>query len=175
MTKWQFKGFILIYTIFVKSGHKGYLQGERSDNVHSTLDGLTDNELYMYELMLKITYPIYKDENVKSVKELTDRHLLVNFKNGSRTIFCRFGHQFLNVRDPEGVHSDAQILYEFKHMVRYWMARRGINQQQLAKLTGYSESAISRYINHNRMPDILTLSKLANALDVTVDAFFLYY
>jgi DNA-binding XRE family transcriptional regulator len=148
---------------------------ERSDDVHSTLEGLTDNELYLYESMLRITFPIYRDENVKSVKELTSDHLLVEFKSGLRTIFCRRGQEFLNIRDPEGYHSDAQILYEFKHMVIYWMRRRGMTQQQLAKMTGYSESAISRYINHNRMPDILVLSKLANALDVTIDAFFLYY
>ena len=143
--------------------------------MYSTLEGLSDNELYLYESMLRIMFPIYRDENVKSVKELSSDHLLVNFKSGSRTIFCRQGQEFLNIRDPEGVHSDGQILYEFKHMVIYWMRRRGISQQQLARLCGYTEASLSRYINHTRMPNILTLFRLADALDVTVDSFFLYY
>ena len=52
--------------------------------MHSTLEGLTDNELYMYELMLKITYPIYKDENVKSALNfalLEDFDHLYRFSN----------------------------------------------------------------------------------------------
>lgn len=42
-------------------------------------------------------------------------------------------------------------------------------QKQLAELIGVTESTMSRYINNERIPDALTLSNIATALNTTSD------
>ena len=45
----------------------------------------------------------------------------------------------------------------------------GMNQKDLARETGLTESAISRYINGQRQPRLYNLIKIADALEMTVD------
>ena len=46
---------------------------------------------------------------------------------------------------------------------------RGLTQQQLADKVGISNVSLSNYERGTQMPDILTLTKLANAIGVSTD------
>lgn len=47
--------------------------------------------------------------------------------------------------------------------------QKGITRKEFSKLTGLTEAAISRYINGQREPKAITLSVIANSLDVSLD------
>lgn len=49
------------------------------------------------------------------------------------------------------------------------LKEKEVSQQELAELTGISKSAISRYINAQRVPSSENLFKIASALDVMPD------
>jgi len=49
------------------------------------------------------------------------------------------------------------------------MQNKGINQKELSKLSGITESSISRYLNNIQKPRVDVLLNFAKALGVTVD------
>lgn len=49
------------------------------------------------------------------------------------------------------------------------MNELGMNQKDLARETGLTESAISRFINETRQPRLYNLIKIADALEMTLD------
>lgn len=146
------------------------------DIIYSTLSGISESELYLYQSLLNRMYPTIRDEEVESVKEICCDHLLVNFKNtGNRFIWCNLDQEILNIPDEWTEKSEVQVAYEFKHMIKYWIRRRVISQKMLSDITGYTTTSISRYINCERTPDLYILRKLAEALNITVDKFYLNY
>ena len=50
--------------------------------------------------------------------------------------------------------------------VKELMQQRGINQKQLAKLSGINESSISRYLHSNQKPRMDVVVNIAKALQV---------
>ena len=53
--------------------------------------------------------------------------------------------------------------------IRDFRKARGLTQQQLADMVGVSNVSLSNYERGAQMPDILTISKIANALGVSTD------
>ena len=49
------------------------------------------------------------------------------------------------------------------------ISKKGISQKQLAKISGLTESTISRYVRGERIPRGVNLIKIAKALDTTAD------
>ena len=49
------------------------------------------------------------------------------------------------------------------------MQLKGMSRRQLSEVTNLSEASISRYINGEREPKMISLAAIARALDVTVD------
>lgn len=58
-------------------------------------------------------------------------------------------------------------------VIAMWRTQRNLSQNKLAKLAGISRMSIVRYENNERSPDLNTLSKIANALDLSLNAFIL--
>lgn len=57
----------------------------------------------------------------------------------------------------------------FKKRLQSLLDEKGLNQKELAKLSGVTEVTISRYMNDNRKPRIEIASKIATVLDTTTD------
>ena len=51
------------------------------------------------------------------------------------------------------------------------MKKKGINQKQLSKMTGITESSISRYLNGDKSPRMDIVVNVAKALQVETDYF----
>lgn len=47
--------------------------------------------------------------------------------------------------------------------------KKGIKQHELAKKIGVDRTSLSAYENGKRLPDIMTLCRIANVLEVTLD------
>jgi transcriptional regulator with XRE-family HTH domain len=56
--------------------------------------------------------------------------------------------------------------------IRELLEIRGMSQKNLADACGITEAAVSRYINHGRIPKAIVLKKMAEVLSVDVNIFF---
>ncbi len=59
---------------------------------------------------------------------------------------------------------------EIQMIIKSIRESRGISQGELARLTGVSQSAISDIENNKRNPSLLTITLIAEALQLPVDA-----
>ncbi len=57
----------------------------------------------------------------------------------------------------------------FKENLRAYRRARSMTQEQLAEKTGLTHSWISHYENGRRLPSVLNLIKLADALNISID------
>ena len=53
--------------------------------------------------------------------------------------------------------------------IKEMLLEKGISQKELSNLTGITESAISHYVNGERVPRGMNLVKIADALGTTTD------
>lgn len=53
--------------------------------------------------------------------------------------------------------------------------KKGLTQKELSKLSGVSESYIGDLERNEKIPSIITICKLANALEVDIKELFEYY
>jgi transcriptional regulator with XRE-family HTH domain len=60
--------------------------------------------------------------------------------------------------------TEYELMKEISGNIQYMMNDSRINQKQLSKYSGLTESAISRYVNGERMPTIPSLLRLAYAM-----------
>nr|WP_236900237.1 MULTISPECIES: helix-turn-helix transcriptional regulator [Clostridium] len=60
-------------------------------------------------------------------------------------------------------------LAEIKDRLKYERLRKDLNQTEMAKLLNVSKQTVSNWENGNRIPDTLTLSKLADFFNCSVD------
>ncbi|MGJ0906347.1 transcriptional regulator [Clostridium sporogenes] len=58
---------------------------------------------------------------------------------------------------------------EIKDRLKYERLRKDLNQTEMAKLLNVSKQTVSNWENGNRIPDTLTLSKLADFFNCSVD------
>ncbi|MBO4750723.1 MAG: helix-turn-helix transcriptional regulator [Lachnospiraceae bacterium] len=59
----------------------------------------------------------------------------------------------------------------WNQMVLDLMKQKGVNQKQLSKLSGITESSISRYLNSDKTPRMDVVVNIAKALQVETDYF----
>ena len=68
---------------------------------------------------------------------------------------------------------DAAKIYEvLGNRVRQTRISRAITLEQLAHLTGFTTSYLSKIENRRKMPPIATLARIARALEVDIAYFF---
>ncbi|MBC2398001.1 helix-turn-helix domain-containing protein [Clostridium tetanomorphum] len=58
---------------------------------------------------------------------------------------------------------------ELKNKIKNERLKKGLSQPELAKIMNVSKQTISNWENGNRIPDVLTLKKLADFFDVSTD------
>jgi len=58
---------------------------------------------------------------------------------------------------------------DWKDRVASLMVKKGINQKDLARLSGITESSVSRYLKSDQRPRVDVLINFAKALEVKVD------
>ena len=75
--------------------------------------------------------------------------------------------KYVHHRDCE--HDRIKFYKGFAKRLSQTMNRQKINLKELANLTNTSKSAISSYINAERLPDIFSLSKISKVLNVSAD------
>lgn len=67
--------------------------------------------------------------------------------------------------------TDEEYKAEFAHRVRYAMLKEGINQLELANLSGVPQGVLSGYLSGKNMPSLSNIAKIATALHCSADEF----
>lgn len=65
--------------------------------------------------------------------------------------------------------TEEQLKARLKRNVTALMKSRGVSQRDLAKLTGDSDTQISRVVNGQHVPNCAFLCRIAEALECTLD------
>lgn len=98
------------------------------------------------------------------------RHNICNvtYLSSNKCIICLL---YAGVNMPVFI-SSRVIMEEFSNNLAVIMAERGLNQPELARLSGVDQSLISRYLRNDqraRLPRLKNLVALAKALDCTLE------
>lgn len=65
--------------------------------------------------------------------------------------------------------SEIELLNVFASNLKYIMEYEEITQSELARKSGLSQSAINKYLNANRMPNLKAIVNICYALDCRID------
>ena len=128
-----------------------------------------DEFLYKYVMN---NNPQIKEQDILNYKAINPYDLLIEYKDGSKAVFDTFANNWKYIEYENEELTEEEELYEFKTMLRKMMKRKFINQNDLAKRVGVSQSMISNYMRGYSIPDALMLKKLARALECSTDDFY---
>lgn len=117
--------------------------------------------------------PLATEDDVVELKELNEWDLIVEFADGRKVIYDRFTGYFKNIfYDNIGEITEEQEKKEFAYRLRSLMNRNRITQEQLSEKLNTTQAMISRYVRGETIPNVITLRKIANILDCSMDDFF---
>ena len=115
----------------------------------------------------KLYCPNYADR-VKKYSDIGYYQLMIELDDGSIIIYDELlpGIRFLAMSLDEL--TEQRYKSEFGYNLRRMMKLRGINQIQLAEITGISKCGINHYINGRVSPSLYNAGRIADALDCSI-------
>lgn len=127
---------------------------------------------YPWCCALKIN-PFIKKDDIEEIIEISQWELLFKFKNGEKIIYDTDTgyHRNLFYKSVNEL-TEEQERKEFGYALRTMMRRRWINQEELAKCVGTSQTMISHYMTGRSIPGGIMLRKIAKVLGCSIDELF---
>lgn len=114
----------------------------------------------------------YIEQNMISCYAVNEWDLLIELQNGDKFIFDSFRNIiFFDLYKNDELTEDEEKR-EFTKNLKKLLDRKHMTQEELAHNLGVSQVTISNYINGKRIPDSITLKKIARALGCSTDDFF---
>ena len=113
--------------------------------------------------------PFIKENNIDYAVDLNEYDLLIVYRSGETIIFDTFDNTYRIIPYANRRLTDDEELLELSIRLLQRMRRMYIDQEELARRTGVTRSMISRYINRKSIPNYITLCRLAEALDCSLD------
>ena len=127
---------------------------------------------YPWCYALKIN-PFIKKDDIKMIKEINQWELLFIFKNGEKIIYDIDSgyHRHIFYKSINNL-TEEQERREFGYALRSMMRKKWINQEDLAKSVGTSQTMISHYMTGRSIPGGMMLRKISKVLDCSMDELF---
>lgn len=119
--------------------------------------------------------PNISENSINDIAALNEYDLLVRFNNGDQVLFDTFSNTSRLIYISKNNPSDEQLRSEFKERLYILMRRKFYSEEELAKDIGSTQQMISRYLTGQSTPNAITLKKIANVLDCSMDDFFYQY
>lgn len=113
--------------------------------------------------------PHIKKEDIMDYKELNDYEILIKLRPKGEQIIFNTMNNTIRGCTYRGRLSEDENKKEFKLRLRSWLLFSGLNQKDLADITGISERTLTRYVNGKSLPDYISLKKIADAMNCKVD------
>ena len=115
--------------------------------------------------------PYIDEREVVDCVAINDYDLLIKFRNGTQRVYDTFDNSFTRLTAPHERSREETLRAEFKHRLRDTMDRQGIDEAELARRIGSTQPMISRYMRGKSIPNYITITLMAEALNCTVDDF----
>lgn len=128
---------------------------------------------FLYKYIIN-NNPFIKEEDIESYEALNSHDLLITYRNGVQEIYDTFLNTSRRVRHIEQA-DDSQMRLAFRRRLQTLMNRKWVTQDELAKRINSSQQMISRYLTGQSIPSALTIKKIADALNCSVDDFYDYF
>lgn len=114
----------------------------------------------------------YIEQNMISYYAINEWDLFIELQNGDKFIFDSHHNTVTFNLYKNGDLTEAQEMREFAKNLKKLLERNYMTQDDLANTIGVSRLTVNRYINGKRVPDYITLSKLAKVLKCSVNDFY---
>lgn len=125
---------------------------------------------FLYKYVIN-NNPFINEQDIESYEALNEHDLLITYKNGIEEIYDTFSNSSRRVNNIE-YQDDFKIRLNFKRKLQIIMNRKWVTQEELAKRINSSQQMISRYLTGQSIPNIITIKKIAEALNCDVNYFF---
>ena len=130
---------------------------------------------YLYKYVIN-NNPFINEEDILSYEALNKHDLLINFRNGKQEIYDTFSNTSRRViRIDQTQTDDSQMRLNFRRRLQTIMNRKWVTQEELARRINSTQPMVSRYLTGQSIPSALTLKKIADALDCSVNDFYDYF
>lgn len=130
---------------------------------------------YLYKYVIN-NNPFINEEDILSYEALNKHDLLITFKNGNQEIYDTFSNTSRRViRIDQTQTDDSQMRLNFRRRLQTIMNRKWVTQEELARRINSTQPMVSRYLTGQSIPSALTLKKIADALDCSVNDFYDYF
>lgn len=129
---------------------------------------------FLYRYVLN-NYPDVKSENIQGVIALNENDLLITYKNGKRELFDTFQNTRIYIPYETDALTEKEHRKHFPMLLRKWMERRFINQNDLARELGISQQMVSKYLSGQAYPGYARLKRIANVLKCSVEDLYLNF
>lgn len=125
---------------------------------------------FLYKYVIN-NNPFIHEQDIESYEALNERDLLINYKNGNKEIFDTYSNISRRV-NRINQYDDSQMRLSFRRKLQLLMSRKWITQEELAKRINSTQQMVSRYLTGQSIPSALTIKKIADALECSVDDFY---
>lgn len=130
---------------------------------------------YLYKYVMN-NNPFINEEDILSYEALNKHDLLITFKNGNKEIYDTFSNTSRRVnRIDQTQTDDSQMRLNFRRRLQTIMNRKWVTQEELARRINSTQPMVSRYLTGQSIPSALTLKKIADALNCSVNDFYDYF
>lgn len=113
----------------------------------------------------------YLEQNIVECYDINNWELFIRLKNGDKFVYDSF-HNIVTFDRYDNELTDEEETREFAKNLRKLLDHNFMTQDQLATKIGVDRKTINRYVNGVRLPDGITLRKMARALKCSIDDFF---
>lgn len=117
-------------------------------------------------------FSAFSDEIV-DFQKLNAFDLLVTLKDGTRILYDDFEKTARILRN-EGESTELECRKKFGEKLSKLLSRKGMTQKELAEMIDVKPAQLNRYILGYTTPGFYIVSKIAKALDCSIDEFTYY-
>ena len=107
----------------------------------------------------------YLEKDLEDCKETDNGELILYFKDGTRSIYDGIEDRCRHLPKDSRSMTEEECSAEFAARLRGVMRRKGCTQRELSIRTGFSQSAISKYVTGKTMPSFYSVDRIAKALE----------
>lgn len=125
---------------------------------------------FLYKYVIN-NNPFLREDSIESYEALNKKDLLINYKNGNKEIFDTYSNISHRV-NRINQYDDTQMRLSFRRKLQSIMNRKWVTQDELATRINSTQQMISRYLTGQSIPSALTIKKIADALECSVDDFY---
>lgn len=128
---------------------------------------MIDEQLYEN---FKLYFPVIAERAINITQD-GPFDIVVRMDDGTAMLYSDLNNTIRRLPNDSNNITEKEFRREFRFRVYKILNMRGMTQKDLARMTGITEANLSGYMTGKRTPTFYTASKIAKALDCSVEDF----